>query len=163
MRCFGFLVTPLFSYIHGSTPYAHLLHHWITALTAFSSYSVINHAVISFLQIPSVSTYNELFYHFRINDYENFLCTLLLPKELRAYGLALRAFNVELATVHTQVSNRIAGEMRFQFWEDSIDGLFEGTAKEHPVCQQLLKVTRSVWHHLFVLIVFFVLARMNTC
>ena len=35
----------------------------------------------------------------RKNDYENYLCTLLLPKDARTVAFVIRAFNVELAQV----------------------------------------------------------------
>ena len=38
--------------------------------------------------------------YFRKYDYENFLCTLLLPKDVRPSAIAIRAFNVELAQVN---------------------------------------------------------------
>lgn len=41
--------------------------------------------------------------HFRKRDYDNYLCCLLLPKEIRALSFAIRAFNVEIATVRVSI------------------------------------------------------------
>ncbi|XP_065224621.1 NADH dehydrogenase (ubiquinone) complex I, assembly factor 6 [Planococcus citri] len=73
-------------------------------------------------------------------DYENFLCTLLLPNHLISAGIALRAFNVEIAKVQDHVSENVIGLMRFQFWDDTIDKMFAGKIPEHPVCIELSKV-----------------------
>ena len=40
-------------------------------------------------------------------DYEHFLATLLLPKEIRPAAIALRAFNVEVASVRDSVTDQV--------------------------------------------------------
>lgn len=82
------------------------------------------------------------FCYYRKNDYENFLCTLLLPKQLVSAGIVLRAFNVEIATIQDHIRESITGHMRFQFWEDTIDKISAGSVPEHPVCIELAKVNR---------------------
>lgn len=47
--------------------------------------------------VSSCTKIFELF--FRVNDFENYLCTLQLPKHARSTGFAVRAFNVEVAKV----------------------------------------------------------------
>lgn len=79
----------------------------------------------------------------RRHDYENFLCTLLYPKELRTIGFAVRAFNVEVAQVRDMVSDVKIGEMRMQFWKDAIDKTFSGNPPHHPVTLQLAQVLRK--------------------
>lgn len=64
----------------------------------------------------------------------------MLPTKLRQHAIALRAFNAEISIVEDQVSENITGLMRFQFWEDAINRLYEGTVPEHPICQELIKV-----------------------
>lgn len=80
--------------------------------------------------------------HYRKNDYENFVCSLLLPVHLATAGIVLRAFNVEIATVQDHVSETIVGEMRFQFWDNTVDNVFIGKVPEHPVAIELAKVNR---------------------
>ncbi len=43
----------------------------------------------------------------RKRDHEHFLATLLLPKEIRPAALAIRAFNVELASVRDSVTDQV--------------------------------------------------------
>ena len=40
-------------------------------------------------------------------DYEHFLATLLLPKEIRSAAIALRAFNVEVASIRDSVTEQV--------------------------------------------------------
>ncbi|KAL3858745.1 hypothetical protein ACJMK2_008999 [Sinanodonta woodiana] len=76
----------------------------------------------------------------RKNDYENFLCCLLLPERLRPAGFAIRAFNVEIAQVRDVVSDKYRGIMRMQFWKDAIDNIFKGNPPHAPVALELAKV-----------------------
>ncbi|KAM8721197.1 hypothetical protein ACLKA7_007120 [Drosophila subpalustris] len=76
-------------------------------------------------------------------DYENYLSTLLLPKELRPAAFALRAFNVEISrSVGAQISEPQIAKMRLKFWYDSIDKCFEpegskSYVKDQPVLREL--------------------------
>ncbi|KAL7744749.1 hypothetical protein ACLKA6_007051 [Drosophila palustris] len=76
-------------------------------------------------------------------DYENYLSTLLLPKELRPAAFALRAFNVEISrSVGAQISEPQIAKMRLKFWYDSIDKCFEpegskSYVKDQPVLKEL--------------------------
>lgn len=47
------------------------------------------------------------------------------PAAARPAYLALRAFNVELATIDDNVSNPMAGRMRYQWWRDAVKGIFD--------------------------------------
>ncbi|XP_016985321.1 NADH dehydrogenase (ubiquinone) complex I, assembly factor 6 homolog [Drosophila rhopaloa] len=76
-------------------------------------------------------------------DYENYLCTLLLPRELRRAAFALRAFNVEVSRSVSghQIEPQIA-KLRLKFWHDSIDKCFESDSKrsyveDQPVLREL--------------------------
>ncbi|KAG8179593.1 hypothetical protein JTE90_001835 [Oedothorax gibbosus] len=77
-------------------------------------------------------------------DYENYLCTLLLPEPLRSSAFVIRAFNVEISQVRDSVSNSTIGEMRMQFWKDSVDRIFAGNPPEQPVAQEVAKVLSTV-------------------
>ncbi|KAH8287715.1 hypothetical protein KR054_011853 [Drosophila jambulina] len=76
-------------------------------------------------------------------DYENYLSTLLLPRELRRAAFALRAFNVEVSRSVSghQIEPQIA-KLRLKFWYDSIDKCFEEESqpsyvKDQPVLREL--------------------------
>lgn len=47
------------------------------------------------------------------------------PASVRPAYLALRAFNIELATIDDNVSNPMVGRMRYQWWRDAVKGIFE--------------------------------------
>lgn len=81
-------------------------------------------------------------------EYENFLCTLLLSgNDHRAFIFAVRAFNVEIALIRDQVSQRDIGLGRLAFWRDAVNKIFrrgESSLKEdvprHPVVLELNRV-----------------------
>jgi phytoene/squalene synthetase len=64
------------------------------------------------------------------NDYEHYLIGLLLPRKQRAAYFALRAFNVEVAQIKDHVRGNIAASrLRFQYWRNIFDYIFEESAK----------------------------------
>jgi len=66
------------------------------------------------------------------SDYENYLCTLLLPAEFRRSVFAVRAFNCELATIREAVSNPTVGLMRLKFWADALDKIMQTNPPANP-------------------------------
>ncbi|RYH07567.1 hypothetical protein EON65_41665 [archaeon] len=83
------------------------------------------------------------------HDYEGYLAGLLIPKEYRRGYFALKAFNVEIATIKDQVprSSQQAGRLRFNFWKDllqQMDG--QGNLAVHinqPVVVELHEVIQQ--------------------
>ncbi|CAH1183275.1 unnamed protein product [Phaedon cochleariae] len=74
------------------------------------------------------------------NDYENYICTLLLKNTARSCAFAVRSFNVEVARVAEQVSQANTGQMRLKFWEETIDKCLKGnTVPNHPVAIEIYK------------------------
>lgn len=78
---------------------------------------------------------------YRQHDYENFLCTLLLPSHSRTSAFAIRAFNIEVAKVQDQVSDPHIGQMRMKFWEETVDKIYVDHAPSHPVAVELHHVS----------------------
>uniref|UniRef100_A0A224Z2V6 15-cis-phytoene synthase n=1 Tax=Rhipicephalus zambeziensis TaxID=60191 RepID=A0A224Z2V6_9ACAR len=76
-------------------------------------------------------------------DYENYLCSLLLPAGLRRSAFAIRAFNVELAQIRDVVSRADIGVMRIHFWKDAVERVYKGNPPEHPVAQELSVMVQS--------------------
>lgn len=76
-------------------------------------------------------------------DYENYLCSLLLPDGLRRSAFAVRAFNVELAQIRDAVSRADIGLMRIHFWKDAVERVYKGNPPEHPVAQELSVMVQS--------------------
>ncbi|XP_076470134.1 NADH dehydrogenase (ubiquinone) complex I, assembly factor 6-like [Babylonia areolata] len=76
------------------------------------------------------------------HDYENYLCCLLLPKQVQRAGFAVRAFNVEVAQVRDVVSEKTTGVMRMQFWKDAVENLLQGAPPQTPVAVELAGAAR---------------------
>lgn len=91
----------------------------------------------------NVSSSNYCLDMVRNHDYENFLCTLLLPNSVRKSAVAIRAFNIEVANVHERVSEPRIGQMRLQFWIETLDKLFKGNIPEHPVSRELYEAINA--------------------
>ncbi|KRT78295.1 hypothetical protein AMK59_7113, partial [Oryctes borbonicus] len=80
-------------------------------------------------------------------DYENFMCTLLLKNTSRSCAIAIRSFNIEVARVNEQVTQRSIGLTRLKFWEDLIDRVFTkdiSKVPQHPVAIELFKAITRV-------------------
>lgn len=75
-------------------------------------------------------------------DYENFLCTLLLPHRIKAAAFAIRAFNVEVAQVEDQVSDKAIGAMRLQFWTETLNDIYKDHPPRSPVALELHRVLK---------------------
>ncbi|QQG37177.1 MAG: squalene/phytoene synthase family protein [Micavibrio aeruginosavorus] len=67
----------------------------------------------------------------RQNDPERFFLSLLQPAALRPALWALLALHQEIAKTREVVSEPTLGYMRLQWWRESIQSLFEGTAVSH--------------------------------
>ncbi|XP_067006812.1 NADH dehydrogenase (ubiquinone) complex I, assembly factor 6 isoform X1 [Anabrus simplex] len=78
----------------------------------------------------------------RTHDYENFLCTLLLPNECRTSAFAIRAFNIEVARVQDSVSEVTIGQMRMKFWEDTLEKIYQNDVPKHPVAMELYRAVK---------------------
>ena len=71
------------------------------------------------------------------HDYDRYLSSLFIPSNHRDHVWALGAFNIELAMIKDIVSDINIGKMRFAWWRETIDRLFDGSVPEHPVAQGL--------------------------
>ncbi|GAB5589625.1 hypothetical protein Unana1_04525 [Umbelopsis nana] len=80
----------------------------------------------------------------RKHDYENYLCIPFYPREIRNAQYALRAFNVELASIREGVSNPAIGKLRTQFWKDTIDKAFANNPPKQPVALALADAMKQV-------------------
>jgi 15-cis-phytoene synthase len=73
----------------------------------------------------------------RAGDKDRFLASLFAPEEKRKHLLALYAFNIEVSRIPELVSDVAVGEIRYQWWLDTIDAIFHGEEQQHPVAQSL--------------------------
>jgi phytoene synthase len=80
----------------------------------------------------------------RRHDHDRFQTALFAPVERRATLLALYAFNYEIARVRETVSEPVLGQIRLQWWRESIAAAFEGGAvRRHIVVEPLTAAIRA--------------------
>lgn len=73
----------------------------------------------------------------RAGDKDRFLASLFAPEDKRKHLHALYAFNIEVSRIPELVSDASIGEIRFQWWIDTIDAIYHGEEQQHPVAQSL--------------------------
>ncbi|MBT6204576.1 MAG: squalene/phytoene synthase family protein [Alphaproteobacteria bacterium] len=73
----------------------------------------------------------------RENDPDRFFCTLFARQEEREALFALYTFNHELARVAESVSEPMLGQIRLQWWRESLDGIEAGTPRRHDTVDAL--------------------------
>ena len=73
----------------------------------------------------------------RGQDKDRFLAGLFAPEDKRGHLMALYAFDVEVSRISFLVSEPALGEIRLQWWADSIEALYDGAAGDHPVVRAL--------------------------
>ncbi|RZC42526.1 NADH dehydrogenase (ubiquinone) complex I, assembly factor 6, partial [Asbolus verrucosus] len=80
------------------------------------------------------------------HDYENFISSILLKQTARSCAFAVRSFNVEIARIAEQVSQKSIGLMRMQFWDDTLDKCFMNDFKkvpQNPVAIELFNAVKT--------------------
>jgi NADH dehydrogenase [ubiquinone] 1 alpha subcomplex assembly factor 6 len=74
----------------------------------------------------------------RRHDHDRYVTALFLPADRRAATLALYAFNLEIARTREIVSEPLLGQIRLQWWRETIEGIYAGRPREHPVVEALM-------------------------
>jgi len=74
----------------------------------------------------------------RSHDFVRYASTLFMPAIQRRALLSIYAFNVEISRVRDQVSQPLPGEMRLQWWTDTLEGAGHGGVEGNPVAAELL-------------------------
>ncbi|MEK9967211.1 MAG: phytoene/squalene synthase family protein [Rhodospirillaceae bacterium] len=74
----------------------------------------------------------------RRHDHDRYVTALFLPADRRTATLALYAFNLEIARTREIVSEPLLGQIRLQWWRETIEGIYAGTPREHPVVEALM-------------------------
>ena len=59
-------------------------------------------------------------------DRDHYLAALFAPADRRDALLALYAFNVEIGRVRDVAREPMPGEIRLQWWRDTIEGIYAG-------------------------------------
>ena len=73
----------------------------------------------------------------RANDKDRFLTSLFAPEDKRPHLLALYAFDIEIGRIPNLISEPAVGEIRYQWWLDALDAIYNGDAQDHPLAQAL--------------------------
>ncbi len=79
----------------------------------------------------------------RSQDPDRFAAALLAPPAAREALFALLAFNHEVAKTAEVVSEPLLGEIRLQWWQESLEGLYAGTPRHHEVVQALAEAVAA--------------------
>lgn len=80
----------------------------------------------------------------RLGDPPRFEAAMFAPEARREDLFALIALNVELSRIPESVSEPMLGEIRLQWWEDAIEGLFDGSHTDgHEVITALAGAIRE--------------------
>ena len=73
----------------------------------------------------------------RRQDHERYLTCLFAPADRREDLFALYAFNLEVAKIAEVVSEALLGQVRLQWWRESLDGIYAGNSRRHGVVAPL--------------------------
>jgi 15-cis-phytoene synthase len=79
----------------------------------------------------------------RTFDRDRYIATLFAPDDLRPHLFALYAFGVEIARIPTLVSEPQIGEIRLQWWLDTLVAIEAKQAVDHPVAQAFAVVVQQ--------------------
>lgn len=75
----------------------------------------------------------------RSADFDRYAATLFIDPPARRSLLALYAFNTEIVRIREQVSQPLPGEIRLQWWTDTLAGSGHGGVEGNPVAAELLR------------------------
>ncbi len=75
----------------------------------------------------------------RNHDKDRFLTGLFADEANRAGLFALYAFNLEISRIREKVSDALPGEVRLQWWRDTLSGTEHGSVSDHPVAHAFIE------------------------
>ena len=78
----------------------------------------------------------------RLHDRDRYIATLFAPDEKRDDLFALYAFAVEVARIPAVVSEPMIGEIRLQWWLDTLTVIEAKQSVDHPVAQAFANVVQ---------------------
>lgn len=88
--------------------------------------------------MPSTPSHSPKF--LKTHDRDRYLASLILPEKHRESIQALFAFNADIAAVPARVSEPAPGEIRLQWWHDTLEGAGHGEVRQNPIADEFLKV-----------------------
>ena len=78
----------------------------------------------------------------RTHDFSSYAASLFVPPEPRHAWLALAAFNADVAHIRDHISQPMPGEIRLQWWRDTLTAKGEGE-QGNPVAAELLRAVKQ--------------------
>ena len=78
----------------------------------------------------------------RLHDRDRYIATLFAPDEKRDDLFALYAFAAEVARIPAVVSEPMIGEIRLQWWLDTLTVIEAKQSVDHPVAQAFANVVQ---------------------
>jgi NADH dehydrogenase [ubiquinone] 1 alpha subcomplex assembly factor 6 len=79
----------------------------------------------------------------RTQDHDRYLTLLWAPAAAQPGLAALYACHLELATIPEKVSEPILGEIRYQWWRETLAEAADGKPRQHPVLQAMSPVLQA--------------------
>ncbi len=79
----------------------------------------------------------------RRHDHDRYLTALFAPAAARGHLFALYAFNLEVAKIPEVVSEPMLGQIRLQWWRESIEGIYAGSPRRHEVVTPLAQAVQA--------------------
>ena len=76
-------------------------------------------------------------------DRDRFVAALFAPPARREDLFTLYAFNIEIARIRETVSEPMLGQIRLQWWRDTLDCMCRGDPARHPVADDLSALIRG--------------------
>lgn len=73
----------------------------------------------------------------RSTDQDLYLASLFFPEDKRSTVQALYAFAADVARIALVVSEAQLGEIRLQWWQDTVEAIYQGDAQANPIAQGL--------------------------
>lgn len=77
------------------------------------------------------------------HDRDRYLSSLFAPEAEREQLFALYAFNHEVAKTAEVVSEPMLGQIRLQWWRESLDGIYGGEPRRHEVVEPLARTVAA--------------------
>lgn len=79
----------------------------------------------------------------RQHDRDRYQTCLFAPAPSRDHLFALYAFNYEVAKTAEVVSEPMLGQIRLQWWRESLEGIYAGTPRAHDVVEPLARAVAA--------------------
>lgn len=77
-------------------------------------------------------------------DRDRFFQSLFIPEDKRHFLQVIGALNAELIRIHNNVTEEMIGHIRYAWWQEKIEALFEGKLTAgHPVLEALMPMAEN--------------------